>query len=161
MNNLLIIGAGQYGLLTKEIAESMNKFDNISFLDDNNSIAIGKINDYKKYIGKYKYAVIAIGNSNIRYDLFEKIKENFTITTIVSPYSYVSNSSIIEDGCIIEPGAIIHANTKIGCSTFICANAIVNHNAEVGKFCHINCGAIIKSNSNIQDFTKIDYGIII
>ena len=90
MNNLLIIGAGQYGLVTKEIAESMNKFDDIAFLDDNNSLAIGRIDDYKKYIGKYKYAVISIGNSEVRHDLFEKIKDSFTITTVISPYSHIS-----------------------------------------------------------------------
>ena len=32
--NLLIIGAGFYGLVAKEIAESMDCFENISFVDD-------------------------------------------------------------------------------------------------------------------------------
>ena len=32
--NLLIIGAGIYGVVAKEIAMSMNCFENISFLDD-------------------------------------------------------------------------------------------------------------------------------
>ncbi len=32
--NLLILGAGQYGQIAKEIAESMGCFEKISFLDD-------------------------------------------------------------------------------------------------------------------------------
>ena len=32
--NLLILGAGQYGVLAKEIAESMGCFATIAFLDD-------------------------------------------------------------------------------------------------------------------------------
>ena len=43
MQNLLILGAGQYGMVAKEIAESMRKYDHIDFLDDNNPIAVGKL----------------------------------------------------------------------------------------------------------------------
>ena len=49
MNNLLILGAGQFGLMVKEIAESMSCFDKIDFLDDNNEIAIGKLCDYEEF----------------------------------------------------------------------------------------------------------------
>ena len=34
MKNLLIIGAGQYGVVAKEIAESMKCFEKIDFVDD-------------------------------------------------------------------------------------------------------------------------------
>ncbi len=34
-NNLLIIGAGCFGLAAKETAEAMGCFEKISFLDDN------------------------------------------------------------------------------------------------------------------------------
>ena len=33
-NNLLIVGAGQYGLVALEIAQAMHRFDKIAFLDD-------------------------------------------------------------------------------------------------------------------------------
>lgn len=33
-NNLLIVGAGIYALVAKEIAESMGGFDKIDFIDD-------------------------------------------------------------------------------------------------------------------------------
>ncbi len=33
--NLLIIGAGQYGMVAKEISDAMNCFGRIDFLDDN------------------------------------------------------------------------------------------------------------------------------
>ena len=40
--NLLILGAGQYGQVAKEIAEETGYFDKIAFLDDNSEQAIGK-----------------------------------------------------------------------------------------------------------------------
>ena len=43
MNNLLIIGAGQYGAMIKESARALNEYDKIDFLDDNSVLAIGKI----------------------------------------------------------------------------------------------------------------------
>ncbi|MDP4117851.1 MAG: hypothetical protein Q8873_01510 [Bacillota bacterium] len=38
--NLLILGAGQYGMVAKEISESMEYFYKIDFLDDNNEFEI-------------------------------------------------------------------------------------------------------------------------
>ena len=161
MNNLLIIGAGQYGMLTKEIAESMNIFDKINFLDDNNTNSIDKINNYKKYIKEYKYTIVSIGNCNLRSKLVKELENYFSIAKIISPYAYISDSAAIKDGCIVEPGVVINANAKIGKSTIISAGTIINHNAIVGDFCHIDCGAIIKSNSNVSNYSKIDCGRII
>ena len=158
MNNLLIVGAGQYGIVTKEIAESMNFFDNISFLDDNSSNAIDRIENYKKYINEYKYLVIAIGNSDVRSNLFNKFKDYFVIAKIISPHAYISPSAFIDDGCVIEPGAVISSNSNIGKSTFISSGAILNHNTTIGNYCHVNCGSVVGSNSNVSDFTKINYG---
>ena len=46
--NLLILGAGEYGQLIKELAQ--NKYTTIDFLDDNSSVAIGKFEEYKKFV---------------------------------------------------------------------------------------------------------------
>jgi hypothetical protein len=35
-HNLLILGAGQYGMVAKEIAEATGDYTAIAFLDDNN-----------------------------------------------------------------------------------------------------------------------------
>ena len=74
-NNLLIIGAGQFGQVTKEIAISMKVFDEISFLDDNSEQAIGKIEEYEKFKENYKCAVVAIGNSSVREELIKKLED--------------------------------------------------------------------------------------
>lgn len=160
MNNLLIIGAGQFGQVTKEIAESLEIFNKIDFLDDNNDLAIGKIDDYKKYIKKYNRAIVAIGNAKYRKKLLEDIEKLYNIDSIISPFAYVSDTSKIGKGSIVEPTAFINANSEIGNGCIICAGSIINHNAKVGDYCHINCGAIIKSNSTIQNDRKIDYGEI-
>ena len=42
--NLLILGAGEYGKLIKEMVGT--KYDEISFLDENSETAIGKLEKY-------------------------------------------------------------------------------------------------------------------
>ncbi len=160
MNNLLIVGAGQFGQVTKEIAQSLNKFNKIDFLDDNSELALDKVDNYKKYKGDYNYAIVAIGNSGVRKELLNKLKKIYKIDSIISPNAYVSDSAIIEEGSIVEPTAFINANATIKEGCIICAGAIINHNSNVNSFCHINCGAIIKSNSIIEEGTKVDYGEI-
>ena len=44
MKSLLVIGAGGYGRVVKEIAQ-LNGYGKIDFLDDNSSLAVGKIAD--------------------------------------------------------------------------------------------------------------------
>lgn len=65
--NLLIIGAGIYGLVAKEIAESMGCFEKIAFVDDGAKVTpdgtpvIGTSNDLTALAGAYSDAVVAIG----------------------------------------------------------------------------------------------------
>ncbi len=81
--NLLILGAGQYGTVVKEIAQSMGCFEKIDFLDDSYGIdnpnyheeAIGKIEHSENYAGDYTFAIPAIGNPVKRLELIEKLEE--------------------------------------------------------------------------------------
>ena len=75
MKNLLIIGAGQYGMVAKEIAESMKCFEKIDFVDDVYASAVGKICDIDKLIHEYDSAVVAIGNTELRLNLIKGLCE--------------------------------------------------------------------------------------
>ena len=52
MKSLLILGAGQFGQVTYEIAESLG-YQKIGFLDDNAAKAIGKLDDCEKFKAQY------------------------------------------------------------------------------------------------------------
>ena len=62
MKNLLILGAGQYGQVAREIAEAMGLFEHISFLDDNSSAAIGKLSDFYKCTNGIPYYINTLAN---------------------------------------------------------------------------------------------------
>lgn len=84
MKNLLIIGAGQYGMVAKEIAESMGCFDRIDFVDDVSEAAVGKICDIEKLVHEYDSAVVALGNPELRLKLINGLCEmGYNVPTLI------------------------------------------------------------------------------
>lgn len=161
MRKLLILGAGQYGMVAKEIAEAVGTYDTIDFLDDNNPIAIGKLNEYENFKDSYA-AVVAVGNNAFRLELLKKLDGcGFEIATLVHPKAYVSPSATIDKGSFIEPMAVIHTDAEIGIGCIISAGTVVNHNSKVEAGCHLNCGTIVASSTTVNSKTKSDYGQIL
>jgi acetyltransferase-like isoleucine patch superfamily enzyme len=158
MKNLLILGAGQYGSVVKQVAASMGIFDKIEFLDDNNPQAIGKLIDCEKYLAEFSYAFVSIGNAEVRQDWLNKLEKiGFKLAVLISPKSYVDSSAQISGGSIVEPMAVVNANSTLSKGVFVCAGAIVNHNSFVGDVCQLDCGSVVGSNVNLPAKTKLKY----
>lgn len=162
--NLLILGAGQYGAVVKEIAESMACFEKIDFLDDSydescNSFqtAIGKINDLEKFSDRYTYMIPAIGNPEVRLNLIKKITEGTEckVPVIISPRAFVSPSAQLQSGVVVEPMAGVHANSVVCTASLISLGAVVNHNSTVLEGCHIDNNAVVMSGAIVKTKTKI------
>ena len=125
--NLLIVGAGIYGVVAMEIAESMKSFDKIAFVDDNakttpNGIeVVGTTTDIDSLVCEYNNVVVAIGNPEVRLNLIRKfeVETPCRIVTLVSPHAYISPSAQVMKGSIIEPKAVIHAG-NIGWLYYLC-----------------------------------------
>lgn len=162
VRKLLILGAGQYGMVAQEIAKAMGIFQKISFLDDNSTKAIGRATDYEEYTDKYSEAIVAIGNAEKRMELLEKLESSgYIVPVLIHPQAYVSPSAVIGKGSFIEPLAVIHTDVKIGAGCIISAGTIVNHNAIVNDGCHLNCGTIVGARSEIIYGTRSVCGQII
>ncbi|MBO5453721.1 MAG: hypothetical protein J6A69_07120 [Clostridia bacterium] len=162
MSKLLILGAGNYGYVAREVALSLNKYSNIDFLDDKNPEAIGKFNDYNLFAGRYSDAFVAIGNPSVRKELFSKLSNaGFNMVKLLSPESYVSPSAIIKNGCIVEPKAVVNTEALINEGCLICAGAIINHNCCIGEFSQIDCGAVVGANAVVESLTKVCYNEVV
>ena len=162
---LLILGAGMFGMVVKEIAEEMGTFEQISFLDDtfgnvwpmcdSRNNHIGKLEDYLEFPSVYKYAIVSIGDPQIRKKWTKKLKEvGYNIPNIVSPLAYVSPSAQIGAGVVIAPMAVINSNSSVGDGSFITAGAIVDHNSIVRDYCNIQCGSVVMPGAVIGELTK-------
>ena len=167
-NNLLIIGAGQYGLVALEIAQAMGLFGEIAFLDDSfvdrhpersegsSHVVIGSTRDIEKFAGKFHYGFVAIGNPHVRRNLTEALcSSGFTPATLIHPTAYVSPSAQLQMGSCVEPLAVVQTGATLGTATFVASGAVVRHNAIVGNFCHVDCNAVVESIAVVPDATKV------
>lgn len=162
--NLLILGAGQYGTVVREVAESAGGFDKISFLDDTFGLSefegdyheqsIGKLGQYKELRLEYDYAFVSIGEPEFRMEWTKKLIEvGFVIPVLVSPRAYVSLTAQLSKGVVVEPMAVVNAGSHIGEGSLVTAGAIINHNAFVSDYCDIQCGAVVMPGALVPNFT--------
>lgn len=159
--NLLILGAGQYGAVAKEIAEQMGDFDKIDFLDDRHTAAIGKLDDADRLVCEYPCAFVAIGNADVRTTWLKRLKKiGYALPTIVSPQACVSSLARVGEGTIVEPMAVIQPHAIVGDGCLVCAGAVVKHNATVGDGCYLDCNSVVMSDVMIRAYTKIPCGVI-
>ena len=157
--NLLIIGAGQYGQVAREVAEAIGIFNKVSFLDDNSELSIGKTEDMADFAEDYSDAIVAMGNPELKRKFYAMLKEaGFKVATLVHPRAYVSPSAVISEGCIIEPMAVVHTEAKVGACTFVSAGAVVNHNAVIGEASHIDIGSCVKARAVVETGVKVEAG---
>ena len=180
-NNLLILGAGQYGVMAAEIADAMGVFGRIAFLDDSYkaSVAplqkshpeqregssqislIGTFADLPKFAGEFRYGFVAIGNPTLRRKLTEQLQYNcITPAILVHPKAYVSSSAQLQKGCCVEPNATVQSGAVVATSSFIASGAVVRHDAFVGEFCHVDCNAVVESLAVVPTETHIACGSV-
>ena len=165
--NLLILGAGQYGTVVKEIAKSMGCFEKIDFLDDTfgngetegnyHEQSIGKLADYEKFVEEYSYAIVAIGDPEVRKAWTEKLKKAlYQIPIIASPKAFVGKTVQLRYGVVVEPMAVVHENVVVGIGTIVSAGAVINHNSFVADYCHIDNNAVVMRGAFVQSMSYVE-----
>lgn len=149
-DKIIILGANGHGRVVADIVMKMNRWNQIKFLDDDETIkssmgieVVGKVYDMYKFINDYDLFV-AIGNNRIR----EKIQSQLEAAGASIPV-------------LIHPSAIIGEQVKFGIGTVVMAGVMINTCTTIGKGCIINTGAIIDHDSIIQDFVHISPGVCI
>ena len=96
--NLLIIGAGIYGIVAKEIAESMNCFEKIDFVDDNEKSTPDGISVIEPMAVIHTDVVISVG-------------------CIISAGAVVNHASMCCDGVHVDCNATVAGNTVVPAGT--------------------------------------------
>lgn len=151
MKKLVILGAGGYGQVAKDVARAMGCFDRIEFLDDHSELAVGHINEIESIT--YDAAFVAIGDPKVRSKLCQTTKG---LTTLIHPRAVVMPSARIGCGSIVEAGAVICSNAVVGSGCIVMANAVVGHDAVVGDYCQLKYGCAVSERARVPEHTKID-----
>lgn len=165
-HNLLIVGAGVYGTLVKEIAQSMGCFDKIAFIDDvakksfGGEDVIGTVSDIAALSSLFSNVSVAIGNPDVRLSIIGRIEAETpcAVVSLVSPLAYVSAGAEIAPGCIIEPMAVIHTGCKLLRGCIVSAGAVINHASSLGEGVHVDCNATVAGYADVPSKMKVPCG---
>lgn len=164
--NLLIVGAGTYGVLAFEIAKDMGCFEKIDFVDDERKMTpneievVGVTKDIDELAIEYSNIIVAIGNPEVRLSMLARVKAEtpYRIVSLVSPKAYVSPSAQIMCGCIVEPMAVVHTGCVISTGCIISAGAVINHASMCCDGVHVDCNATVDGYCLVPAGTKICSG---
>lgn len=165
---LIIIGASGHGKVVADIALKLQKYDKISFLDDDESVkrcmdfpVIGKSSDAKYYIDEADFFV-AIGNAKIRKKVTEQLGEvGATIVTLIHPQAAIGHNVMIGNGTVVMAGAVINPDSTVGQACIINTCASVDHDCRLGDYVHVSVGAHVCGTVVIDDGTWIGAGATI
>ncbi len=164
--NLLIVGAGVYGVVASDIAYDMGIYKKIAFVDDKleatatGEKVVGKTKDLAELNCEYSNIIVAIGSPEVRLDLLKKIHEetSFRVVALVSPKAYVAHSAQIMPGCIVEPMAVVQSMSILATGCIVSAGAVVNHASMCCDGVHVDCNATVASATLVPAGTKIKSG---
>ena len=148
--NLLILGAGSHGQEVRELAQSLNLFRRIAFLDDSaeKTEVIGPCADLARYVHEYPIAIPAVGDHDLRMRWLEELAgAGFVLPVLIHPGAVVSPSAAIGYGTVICARATVGAGAVIGKGCIISSGATIDRNVIIPDGVHINCGQVVTANS--------------
>ena len=170
MKDLYIIGAGGFGREVAWIVERINSIKptwNLKgFIDDNETLWGSKEGEYHVFGGceylsalEDVYAVCAVGSSNVRKKIIEKLKDtSVKFATLVDPSVLYSNSVKIGEGAIVCAGTIITVNVNIGDYVIVNLDCTIGHDAVIDDFVTIYPSVNVSGNVLIGECSELGTG---
>jgi len=166
--NLVIVGASGHGKVVADIALLMGQYENVYFMDDfaHHSECmgipiIGKTDNIDEWLETADFFV-AIGNTNIRKCLLEKIQsKKASIATLVHPNAVIGSNVTIGEGTVVMAGVVLNADCCVGKGCIINTGATVDHDCIIGDYVHVSVGAHVAGTVSVGECTWIGAGAVI
>ncbi|NGY80949.1 acetyltransferase [Bacillus megaterium] len=164
---VVVIGAGGHARVIIDILKKQEIYELVGCI---NNTGIGNEIEGVTIIGNDKilptliskgvcHAFIAIGDNQIRKDIFKKLaKMKFQFVNVISPFSYIASSAKLGSGIAIMPGAVINAHTKIADNVIINTGATIDHDTIIGKHAHIAPGCNLAGNVLVEEGAFVGIG---
>lgn len=167
-DKLIIIGASGHGKVVADIAIKMNKWQSITFLDDEQAIkismgleVIGKTADAFTYKDEADFFV-AIGNNAIREKVQEKlIEEGLNVVSLIHPIAVIGIDVEIGIGTVVMAGVVINSSTRIGKGCIINTSSSLDHDNVIEDYVHISPGVRTAGSVSISKGTWLGIGSVV
>ena len=162
-----IIGAGGFGMEIEYLIK--NRFPAFNYCIYDDYVSGDNIKKIENLVFNQKVVsdcILAIGDPEVRRDVFNRIKENsnlnFPNLDLSNNMNYpTSPHNSIGTGNIYMPGSIIGYNSKIGSFNILGANVGVGHDVVIGDFNFLGPNSFLAGNSKIGDSCKLSFGTFI
>jgi len=169
MENVVIIGAGDFSKLIIDILLAQNKIEDqykiLGLIDDNKKKG-SEINGYKilgdfewidKNINKNFKVICSVAEPETKRKLIERVRErDLEFINAVHPDTTISDfCDISNKGVIINAGVILAANVKLEPYTLVNFNSTVGHDVILRKYSSVMPGV------NLAGFVELKEGAYI
>lgn len=161
---LIILGKGGYGKVVADVAQQLNKYDEIYFLDDslNDTDVLTTCERYIEYMDENTEFYPAFGNNEVRLAWIEKLlSANAQVATIIAKDAYVSPKATVEKGCVLLNKSIVNTDSILEKGCLLNIASVVDHNSTIGEGSHICIGAVVKANNKIPPCFKLEANQVI
>ncbi len=167
-NKLIIIGASGHGKVVADIAIKMNKWQSITFLDDDESIkasigleVIGKTADAFTYKEEADFFV-AVGSNTTREKIQEKlIEQGLNVVSLVHPSAVIGTDVEMGIGTAVMAGVVINSSTRIGNGCIINTSSSVDHENVIEDYVHISPGVNMAGTVKVGKGTWLGIGSVV
>ena len=161
---IIIVGAGQNGLVAANIISYNKNYKINGFLDDRRKIKgqwLGSVADFKKYIKNY-YFFVSIGDNKTRERIFNLLKINKAkFINAIHPTAFREKGVILGENVMVGACSYVNIHTLIGDNTIINNGCIIEHDNTIGHHCHLAPGVITAGEVKIKRGVFIGIGSII
>lgn len=168
MEKLLIVGASGHGKVIADIALATERYKEIVFLDDDETISecmgfavVGRVCDLEQFVPEYEI-IVAIGNAQTRRRIMELIVSvRGTLATLISPQAVISAYAKVGEGTVVMPGAVINADAIVGRGCIVNTSASIDHDCRIGDYVHVAVGAHLAGTVTVGAGTWIGIGAVV
>ena len=168
MKSIIIVGAGQLGVLVSNILKREKNFKIVGFIDNDKFKKNKLINGFKvlgsddyllKNIRKKLNLVIAIGDIIKRKKIIKRlVNKNFNFPAVLDQSCNVEKDVVIGKGTIVSNATTILNKVKIGEFSVIGTGVNILHNVRVDNNCIVGGGTTIGANVKIHNNVFVGVG---
>lgn len=169
MDKIVIVGVGGFGREVAWLIERINSvkptWELVGFVDDNKALMGDNISGYpvvgdSEWLNNQPddmYTVCAIGSSNIRKKVIQKLS-NVKFATLIDPKVEMSNTVEIGEGTIICAGTVLTIDVSLGNHVIINLNCTIGHDVTIRDYVTIYPSVNVSGNTYIQKNVEIGTG---
>lgn len=160
MSSLVLYGAGGHAKVIYDIILSNNML--LEYLVDDHPPAdfFHHLEIFKpqEQLLKEKKVIVAVGNSQSRENIVEKIKSICDFETLIHYSAFVSRFSDVGKGTVVMPQVCVNAEVKIGKHCIINTASVIEHDCVIEDYVHIAPSVTLAGNITIKKRAQIGIG---